>query len=58
MRVKFSPYFIVGSIILVGYLIVENLIVTIPGIVAVPLLLFALTLIIIDGIKRRAHKEK
>lgn len=58
MKAKFSLYFIVGIIILVGYLLVENLIVTIPGIVAVPLLLFALTLIITDGIKRRAHKEK
>lgn len=58
MKAKFSPYFIVGIMILVGYLLVENLIVTIPGIVAVPLLLFALTLIITDGIKRRAHKEK
>lgn len=58
MRGKFSPYFIVGIIILVGYLLVENLIVTIPAIVAVPILLFALTLIIVDGIKRRAHKEK
>jgi len=58
MKVKFSPYFIVGVLILAGYLVVENLFLTIPAFAAVPILLFALILIIIDGIKRRADKGK
>lgn len=58
MKVKFSPFFIVGVTILVVYFIVDNLITTIPAKFAVPVLLFALVLIIIDGIRRRVRNGK
>lgn len=57
MKKKFSPYFVSGVLILVVYLLIENLVYTIPAILAVPVLLTALGLIIFDGIKRRANKE-
>lgn len=57
MKKKFSPYFVSGVLILVVYLLIENLVYTIPAIIAVPVLLTALGLIIFDGIKRRANKE-
>lgn len=57
MKKKFSPYFVSGVLILAVYLLIENLVYTIPAILAVPVLLTALGLIIFDGIKRRANKE-
>lgn len=57
MKKKFSPYFVSGVLILAVYLLIENLVYTIPAIIAVPVLLTALGLIIFDGIKRRANKE-
>lgn len=57
MKKKFSPYFVSGVLILIVYLLIENLVYTIPAILAVPVLLTALGLIIFDGIKRRANKE-
>lgn len=57
MKKKFSPYIVSGVLILVVYLLIENLVYTIPAILAVPVLLTALGLIIFDGIKRRANKE-
>ena len=57
MKNHFSPYMITGIGILVIYIIVERFIQPVDPMIAIPVLLFAIVLIIIDGVKRRISKN-
>lgn len=58
MKMRFSPYLIVGIVILVVYLLVERFVQPIDPVIAIPVLLFSIVLILIDGIRRRLKKRK
>lgn len=50
---KIRPVTMLGMVILAIYFFVENLIITIPATLAVPTLLLAIVLIVLDAIKRK-----
>ncbi len=58
MKMRFSPYLMVGIVILVGYLLIERFVQPIEPVIAIPVLLFSIVLILIDGIKRRLKNKK
>ncbi len=58
MKMRFSPYLMVGIVILAGYLIIERFVQPIDPLIAIPVLLFSIVLIIIDAVKRRLKNKK
>lgn len=58
MKMRFSPYLMVGIVILAVYLIIERFVQPIDPLVAIPVLLFSIVLIVIDAVKRRLKNKK
>lgn len=58
MKMRFSPYLVTGIVILSVYLIIERFIQPIEPVIAIPVLLFSIVLILLDGIKRRLKSKK
>lgn len=58
MKLRFSPYLMVGIVILAVYLIIERFVQPIDPLIAIPVLLFSIVLIVIDAVKRRLKNKK
>lgn len=58
MKMRFSPYLMVGIVILAVYLIIERFVQPIDPLIAIPVLLFSIVLIVIDAVKRRLKNKK
>ena len=58
MNLRFSPYLMVGIVILAVYLIIERFVQPIDPLIAIPVLLFSIVLIVIDAVKRRLKNKK
>lgn len=53
MKKGFTPFMFVGLAIIAVYIVVDRFITTIDAVLAIPILLFAIGMIVIDGVKRR-----